>query len=117
MTDDAHDTQKQFREVVNMSPAELEGWLETEDSRSVGWADGGNKSGPDGPEATGHKEGRMIVAIRRKKASELTEDDLAHMRKVVGYVHRHLAQRPSGDTTHTRWRYSLKNWGHDPEKD
>jgi hypothetical protein len=36
------------------------------------------------------------------------------MRKVVGYINRHLAQRPSGDVTDTRWRHSLMNWGHDP---
>ena len=38
------------------------------------------------------------------------------MRKVVGYVHRHLAQRPRDDVRNTRWRYSLLNWGHDPLK-
>ena len=42
-------------------------------------------------------------------------DDAAHMRTVVGYIHRHLAQRPSGDVTDSRWRSSLMNWGHDPE--
>jgi hypothetical protein len=36
------------------------------------------------------------------------------MRKVVGYVRRHLAQRPPGDVRDTRWRHSLMNWGHDP---
>lgn len=25
---------------------------------------------------------------------------------VVGYIHRHLAQRPDGDVTETTWRYS-----------
>ncbi|HSU37880.1 MAG TPA: DUF3140 domain-containing protein [Propionibacteriaceae bacterium] len=44
----------------------------------------------------------------------MTDDDLAHMRKVNGYVKRHLAQRPQGDITDTAWRYSLMNWGHDP---
>jgi hypothetical protein len=57
------------------------------------------------------------VRLLRKKKSERTENDEAHMRKVVGYVHRHLAQRPDGDVEHTRWRYSLMNWGHDPLKD
>jgi hypothetical protein len=38
------------------------------------------------------------------------------MRKVVGYLHRHLAQRPSGDVREIRWRYSRTNWGHDPCK-
>jgi len=33
---------------------------------------------------------------------------------VVGYVHRHMAQRPSGDIEGSRWRKSLMNWGHDP---
>jgi hypothetical protein len=36
------------------------------------------------------------------------------MRKVVGYIHRHTAQRPAGDVSQTRWRYALMNWGHDP---
>jgi hypothetical protein len=46
----------------------------------------------------------------------MTDADAEHMRKVVGYVHRHLAQRPDGDVTETKWRYSLMNWGHDPLK-
>ena len=39
------------------------------------------------------------------------------MRKVVGYVARHSAQRPDksdDELAHTRWAASLKNWGHDP---
>ncbi|UYY58335.1 DUF3140 domain-containing protein [Sphingomonas sp. S2-65] len=41
------------------------------------------------------------------------------MAKVVGYVHRHLAQGPDekADIPGSRWRYSLMNWGHDPLKD
>lgn len=42
--------------------------------------------------------------------------DAAHKRKAVGYVHRHLAQRPAGDSTDSAWRYSLMNWGHDTER-
>jgi hypothetical protein len=57
------------------------------------------------------------VRLLRKNKAELTDDDHAHMRKVVGYIHRHLAQRPDGDVEHTRWRHSLMNWGHDPLKD
>ena len=37
------------------------------------------------------------------------------MRKVAGYVHRHLVQGgPDGDVEHSKWRYALMNWGHDP---
>ncbi|OZM84312.1 hypothetical protein CFP66_03285 [Pseudonocardia sp. MH-G8] len=48
---------------------------------------------------------------------QVTGDDHAHMRKVVGYVHRHLAQRPTKESIEdSRWRHSLMNWGHDPCK-
>ncbi|MFI6788792.1 DUF3140 domain-containing protein [Nonomuraea sp. NPDC050383] len=107
MTDDERAVSADFDEAVNMTAAELERWLGTKESRSVG-----DKSG--GGESTGHASGRRIVEILRTKKSDLGKDDYAHMRKVTGYVHRHLAQRPSGDVEHTAWRYSLMNWGHDP---
>ena len=101
---------KDFHEAVNMQPAELEKWLETDESRSVGWTKEGEG------ESIGHHSGRRIVEIKRKKKADLDDDDYSHMRKVVGYVHRHMAQRPSGDIRDSRWRYSLMNWGHDPLK-
>ena len=75
----------------------------------------GQKSGSE--ESTGHESGRRIVALLRTKKDDLTDDDLAHMRKVHGYVQRHLAQRPEREDADTsRWRYFLMNWGHDPLK-
>jgi hypothetical protein len=99
-----------FRRVVNMAPKELEEWLGTEQSQSVGQV----REGED--EAVGHQSGRRIVAIKRSRQAELSDDHYAHMRKVIGYVRRHAAQRPQGDVSDTRWRYSLMNWGHDPLK-
>ena len=61
--------------------------------------------------------GRYLVELRGKHVADYDDEDYRRMRKVTGYVHRHLAQRPSGDVTHTRWRYSLMNWGHDPLRD
>jgi Protein of unknown function (DUF3140) len=54
--------------------------------------------------------------ILHTKKGDLSEDDAAHMRKVVGYLRRHLAQKPSGDISDSFWRYSLMNWDHDPTK-
>jgi hypothetical protein len=100
----------EFCEAVNMAPKELEEWLGTEESRSVG-------DDPDG-ESTGHKSGRRIVEIKRKKKAELSDADYEHMNKVNGYVHRHMKQGPSkSDAEDSKWRYSLMNWGHDPLKD
>ncbi|HWT91441.1 MAG TPA: DUF3140 domain-containing protein [Solirubrobacteraceae bacterium] len=108
--DDPDETRRAFGDAVNMTPKELEGWLETDESQSVGQKDGGGES-------VGHESGRRIVALLRTKKDDLTDDDLAHMRKVTGYVHRHLAQGgPDDDAEHSRWRSSLMNWGHDPLK-
>jgi hypothetical protein len=52
----------------------------------------------------------------RVPQAKLTVDDYVHMRKVIGFIKRHLAQRPENVVT-SRWRYSLMNWGHDPLKD
>jgi hypothetical protein len=99
-----------FRDAVTMTASELEKWLGTDESRDVG------QKASAGGESVGHDSGRKIVQILGKKKADLTDADQAHLRKVVGYVHRHLAQRPSGDVTDTKWRYSLMNWGHDPLK-
>ena len=95
-----------------MTAAELREWLQTAESRSVGWkgAHGARR------ESVGHASGRRIVELLAKPAVQLTEDDYAHMRKVVGFVRRHRAQEPANRVT-SRWRYSLMNWGHDPLKD
>ena len=109
MSDRTRDeTYDEFYDCVNMQPKELEEWLETEESKSVGDKDEG--------ESTGHKSGRRIVTIERTNKDELTDDQWDHMDKVIGYVHRHTAQRPDGDVEDSNWRYSLMNWGHDPCK-
>ena len=105
-----------FDAAVNMTPAALENWLKTDESNSVGWVGGKTKSGAGGPESVGHKSGGRILQILRKAKDELTDADYDHMRKVTGYVRRHCAQRPTGDIEHSRWRYSLMNWGHEPLK-
>lgn len=98
-----------WKKTVNMTARELEKWLRTDKSEVVG-------ERKFGAESTGHESGRRIVQILRTPKHELTEEDAEHMREVVGFVHRHLAQRPRGDVRETRWRYSLMNWGHDPLK-
>jgi len=102
--DDHDKVAKDFGEAVNMTPAALEKWLKTDESRAVGTG-------------VGHDEGEKIVAIKHKKKADLTDDDYQHMAKVVGYVHRHLAQGgPDKDVEDSPWRRSLMNWGHDPLK-
>ena len=107
--DDGQQTIDEFGDAVNMTRKELEEWLQTEESKSVGQSDGGGES-------KGHESGRKIVEILQKEEDDITEDDVDHMRRVVSYVHRHQAQGPEEDVENSDWRYSLLNWGHDPLK-
>ena len=107
---DAATSFKAFNEAVNMPAKELSAWLATGESKKVGF------KAHAGEESVGHQSGKKIVALLCKTQTKFTTADTAHARKVVGYIHRHLAQRPDGDISETHWRYSLMNWGHDPQK-
>src|SRR5215216_1701857 len=107
--DDRQQIIEEFDDSVNMTRTELEEWLETDESKSVGQSDGGGES-------KGHESGRKIVEILGKNKSAYTDDDLEHMKRVNGYVKRHLGQGPKNDIEDSKWRYSLMNWGHDPLK-
>lgn len=95
-----------FHRAVNMTAAQIEAWLQTEESKAVGFRYPGQL------ESVGRQSARRIVHLLKR--GPRTEGDYRHMRKVVGYVARHSAQRPRGDVRDTRWRYSLMNWGNDP---
>ena len=107
---DAVTSVKAFKETVNMSAQALTAWLLTEESKKVGF------KASESSESVGHQSGKKIVALLGKNQADFTSADVAHARKVVGYIHRHLAQRPAGNISDTHWRYSLMNWGHDPQK-
>ena len=101
---------REVRAVVNMTRRQLSAWLDKDESHHVGYRYSRLE------ESVCHRSGRRILEILGKKRAELSDLDVAHARQVIGYVRRHLAQRPHKDITHTRWAYSLKNWGHDPTK-
>ncbi|KAK7948584.1 uncharacterized protein PG986_009470 [Apiospora aurea] len=99
-----------------MTASDLEGWLQGESSESAGWA----KDDGSG-ETVGHESGRKIIEILKKNpekdAAKYDEGDLPHMRKVVAYCKRHLAQEDKAkQDPDSKSARSLKNWGHDPQK-
>ena len=98
------DIRAEFHHDVNMTAAELEKWLRTEESKSVGVDSGDGTS-------VGRHSAEHIVKILQKKTDELTEDDEQHMHKVHSYVSRHSAQGPHDPkkVETSRWRYSLMN--------
>ncbi|VUC24444.1 unnamed protein product [Clonostachys rosea] len=110
---------EEFNELVNMTASELEKWLKSGDSNSAGWP----KEDSSG-ESVGHDSGRKIVEILqanpKKDPKKYSEDQIEHMRKVVSYCKRHLAQeekanneKSTEEVKKTKSYASLKNWGHD----
>lgn len=93
-----------------MSSEALTAWLETKESKAVGFKTTENV------ESVGHRSGRKIIALLAKPQSDFTDAVIAHARKLVGYIRRHRAQRPAGDIGASHWRFSLMNWGHDPQE-
>jgi Protein of unknown function (DUF3140) len=104
--DERRSVERRFRRAVNMSAAALRAWIARPESRRVGFTHAGER------ESVGHQSGREIIRLLERGPQ--TDADYRWMRKVCGYVFRHLAQRPAGDVSRTPWRYSLMNWGHDP---
>jgi hypothetical protein len=96
VADDRQQLIEKFDEAVNMTPKELEEWLQTEESKSVGQSDSGGES-------KGHESGRRIVEIKRKNKSDYTDDDVEHMKRVNSYVKRHLGQGPKNDVENSKW--------------
>ena len=104
------ETHREFTRLVNMSRGEIEKWLKTEESKSVGQDSGDGKS-------IGAKSGAKIAKLLEKDRVKLTKADYDHMKRVVSYISRHSAQGPTKtEAEHSNWRYSLMNWGHDPLK-
>ncbi|KAI9720006.1 MAG: hypothetical protein M1812_003131 [Candelaria pacifica] len=107
---------KEFNELVNMTAEELTAWLKGDASTSSGWT----KDDGSG-ESVGHESGRKIVEILEKNPDKDPEkydqEDIDHMRKVVAYNKRHLAQEETAkQNTESKSYKSLKNWGHDAQK-
>lgn len=96
-----------FHRVVNMTSAELADWLRVRDS--------GELTEPL-PDDAGPPLGQHVLAILQKRRTDLTEDDLRVMRKVVDTVtsQADLENEPQADDT--RLRHRLMTVGHDPLK-
>lgn len=97
----------EFHRVVNMSSRELEEWLRT---RSAG------TEAEEFPDHAGTPTGRQVLHVLGKRRTDLNDEDLRVMRKVVSRVRserRADLEPAAGDAG---WRHRLMSIGHDPLK-
>lgn len=119
-----------------MTAKELEDWLKQKQSQSAGWqGESGETIGHErylttmqhwnasleAPADNLRNSGRKIVDILShnpsRDKSKYRDADIEHMRRVVAYNKRHLAQEEKAkQDTKSKSYKSLKNWGHDPLK-
>ncbi|MEU9211113.1 DUF3140 domain-containing protein [Streptomyces sp. NPDC048415] len=97
----------EFHRVVNMTSQELEAWLRTRDA--------GQESEPL-PDQAGPPLGRHVLAILQKRRTDLTDDDIQTMHKVVDIVTSRQDLENEPEAMDTRRRHQLMSIGHDPLK-
>ncbi|MEV5321548.1 DUF3140 domain-containing protein [Streptomyces sp. NPDC052687] len=96
-----------FHHVVNMTSRELDAWLRTRDA--------GERTEPL-PDQAGPPLGQQVLAVLRKRRTDLTDEDVRVMTKVVEMVsgQTDLANEP--EPARTSRRHALMSIGHDPLK-
>jgi len=97
----------EFHVLVNMTSRELNDWLRTEaageDTEAL-------------PDQAGRSLGQRVAAILAKRRSDLTDDDIQAMTKVVDTVRRERGEEPEPTAGDDKWRRKLMDIGHDPLK-
>jgi hypothetical protein len=97
----------EFHMLVNMTSRELQDWLATDDAKE----ESEPASGP-----VGTPTGRAVLAVLGKRRTDLTESDVATMRRVVDRVRAERGEDPEPTAGQAGWRRRLMRIGHDPLK-
>ncbi|HET8602558.1 MAG TPA: DUF3140 domain-containing protein [Marmoricola sp.] len=96
-----------FHTVVNMTSRELEDWLRVE---------GSSQDAEALPDQAGKHLGRRVLGILGKRRTDLTEEDVHAMQKVVREVRGQRDPELEPKAGDERWRHHLMDLGHDPLK-
>jgi hypothetical protein len=97
-----------FRTKVNMSPLEIEKWLETKTSKAPG------QESCQSAFVIDKKTSQKIIKILLKRKVLLTKGDYECMEKVVHHIDKLYEHKPEDNMLVSNWRYALMNLGHDP---
>ena len=104
LTDELWD---EFHRVVNMTSRELRDWLMVRDA---------GEGTEELPDQAGSETGQAVLKILGKRRTDLTDDDVAVMDKVVRTVHDERREDLEPTAGQAPWRHRLMSIGHDPLK-
>ena len=97
----------EFHLVVNMTSRELTEWLRTSAA---------GEETEELPDQAGRSLGQRVAGILAKRRSDLTDEDVAAMTKVVDLVRSERREDLEPTAGDDRWRHRLMSVGHDPLK-
>ncbi|MFF6803947.1 DUF3140 domain-containing protein [Streptomyces sp. NPDC012616] len=98
---------EEFHHAVNMTSQELAAWLRVRDA--------GESTQPL-PDRTGAATGQRVLEILQKRRTDLTDDDVRVMYRVVDTVAARTDEASESEARETRRRHHLMTIGHDPLK-
>lgn len=96
-----------FHRVVNMTSQELAAWLRVRDA---------DENAEPLPDEAGSPTGQHVLAILQKRRTDLTDDDIRVMYRVVDTVTAQTELENEPEAEDTRRRHRLMTIGHDPLK-
>ncbi|MDX3243161.1 MULTISPECIES: DUF3140 domain-containing protein [unclassified Streptomyces] len=94
-----------FHRAVNMTSQELAAWLRVRDA---------DENAEPLPEEAGSPTGQHVLAILQKRRTDLTDDDIRVMYRVVDTVAAQTDVENEPEAEETRRRHRLMTIGHDP---
>jgi hypothetical protein len=100
----------EFRSKVNMSPLEIEKWLETKTSKAPA------AESCQSEFVIEKRVSQKIIRMLLKRKVLLTKGDYECMEKVSHHIDKLYDQKPQENMLVSNWRYALMNLGHDPYK-
>ena len=107
---------KRWKELINMSPSEIESFLESPDGKVAGLSRSeASKKGI----SSGRDSARAIVRMLRKNFEEWTSKDFEWMNKQISFISRMKGSKGALKDSKgepTRKLLALKLWGHNPLK-
>lgn len=95
----------EFHRAVNMSSATLQDWLMER---------GADETSEEVPDRAGPDIGRGVLAVLRKRRTDVTSDDVEVMERVIARVRGLRGEDRAPTAGDDDWRHRLMDVGHDP---
>lgn len=116
MTEDQKEKYKKWKELVNMTPSELQKFLDSEDGKVAGLSrEEASKEGI----RRGRDSAKAILRMKSKKVDDWNVSDWDWCHRQISFISRMSANKGplrDKDGNPTRLLLSLKVWGHNPER-